>query len=330
MKIVIIGGSGHYPYVVSGAKMRTDMQIVGIAPGTKGENIENVRKACEQWQPREYAWWTDALDAERPDVAAIDPWFCDSAAITMECLRRGIHVYSEKPVATELPVLDRLEQAAAEAYEKNGTCLGCMLDGRHTPWLRTVKAVVDSGEIGEVRLLHGQKSYRMGSRTGVYEKRADYGGMLAWIAIHPVSWFRYVLDGLQPETVSAQTSDGCNRGFGELETTGCMLLRYPGGILASVNADFFRPAASARHDDDRIRVTGTHGMVEVRDGHVYVETDDTPMREVEPLAEENPFLFFADAIGTDAVIAQRETAIAVARVCLKGRDAADSGKVLEI
>ncbi len=315
MRIAIIGASGHFPYVVNGAAMREEMRIVAVAPGTRGEDISGLAARVEG--AKEYGWWEEMIEAEKPDVVAINPWYCDSAEISMACLKKGIHVYSEKPVATTIPMLEKLEAV----YRDCSADFGCMFDGRHTTWLRTAKKAIDEGKIGTVRLLHGQKSYKMGTRGAHYQKIATYGGMLAWIAIHPVTWFGYVL-GTEPIWVSAQADDAENGGNGEMESTGCMLLRYPGGVLGTINADFYRPAAAPRHDDDRIRITGTTGMIEVKDGVAYLENENgriaLPAEE-----EENPFLFFADAIGTDSAKAQARAAFVAARTCLFARAAAD-------
>lgn len=321
MRIAIIGASGHYPYVLEGAAQRSDIQIVAIAPGTRGEDISGLKVRCADrgFAPKEYGWWTELLEKEQIDVAAVNPWYCDSAPISMACLARGVHVYSEKPLATDLQTLDRLK----EVYLHAKADLGAMYDGRHTSWLRTAKKAVDEGLIGRVRLLHGQKSYKMGTRGEVYYKIRSYGGMLAWIAIHPVSWFSYVL-GTEPVWVSAQTDDAENGGFGAMESTGCMLLRYPEGVLASVNADFYRPTGAPRHDDDRIRITGTRGMIEVVDGVAYLENEQG-RRALEPQPEQNPFLYFADALGTDCAREQAREAFVTARACLLARDAAEEG-----
>lgn len=321
MHIAIIGSSGHYPYVLEGAALRQDMPITAIAPGTRGEDLSGLIAACERkgFAPKIYGWWEEMLAEEAIDIAAINPWYCDSAHISMACLRRGIHVYSEKPVATTIGELDGLKRV----WQASGADLGAMYDGRHTSWLRTAKKAIDEGEIGRVRLLHGQKSYKMGVRGEVYHKIASYGGMLAWIAIHPVSWFGYVL-GAEPVWVSAQTDDHDNGGFGEMESTGCMLLRYPDGVLGTINADFYRPAAAPRHDDDRIRITGTRGMIEVIDGQAWLE-NESGRRELAPVGAENPFLFFADAVGTQGAKQQARTAFVTARACLIARECAQEG-----
>lgn len=313
----IIGASGHWPYALEGASQSGGaIEICGIAPGSENEDISALISACEKrgFAPDVYPWWKECLDEQRPDIAAIDPWFCDSAEISMYALRHGIHVYSEKPLACDMDTLRRLKAV----YEASGCDLGGMFDGRHTPWLRTVKKAVDDGLIGEIRLLNGRKSYKFGTRGPVYEKIATYGGMLPWIAIHPMSWFDYLL-GEHPTAVSGMADDRCNRGVGEIEMTGCMLVRYPNGVLATVSTDYFRPDGAPRHDDDRIMVTGTKGFIEVKDGSVWLENDE-PRRMLENVPGEQPFLHFAASIGTPEAKRLADTAFTVTEWCLRARD----------
>ncbi|MBO4367356.1 MAG: Gfo/Idh/MocA family oxidoreductase [Clostridia bacterium] len=314
MRTAIIGASGHYPYAVRGAsKRREQMEICAVAAGTKGEDLTGLISSCEEagFRPAVYDDWRELLEEVKPDVCAVNPWFCDSAEISIYALERGIHVYSEKPLACDEGTLDRLYGA----YQSSGAELAGMFDGRHTPWLRTVKDAVDRGEIGEIRLLHGRKSYKMGKRGPVYEKTATYGGMLGWIAIHPMSWFDYLLER-DPEKAVGMTDASFNNGTGEMETAGTMLISYPGGVLASINADFFRPEAGLRHDDDRIMVTGTKGFIETKDGNVWLE-NDKPRRKLDLLPGEDPFLYFIDSIGTEKAKELAKTAFAVTRCAVR-------------
>ncbi len=316
VRTAIIGASGHYPYVVRGAsKRRQDIDICAAAAGTPGEDISGMLSMCQTagFSPYVYDDWRKLLEEVRPDVCAVNPWFCDSAEISIFALERGIHVYSEKPLACDEKTLDRLYTA----YEASDADLAGMFDGRHAAWLRTVKDAVDRGEIGEIRLLHGRKSYKMGKRGKVYEKISSYGGMLGWIAIHPMSWFDYLLER-EPDNALAMTDASFNNGTGEMETVGTMLIHYPGGVLASINADFFRPEAGPRHDDDRIMVTGTKGFIETKDGNVFLE-NDLLRRKLDLLPEEDPFLYFIDSIGTQEAEKLAKTAFTVTRCAVKAQ-----------
>ncbi|NYD20546.1 putative dehydrogenase [Kineococcus aurantiacus] len=69
------------------------------------------------------------------------------AEIAVDLLRAGIAVYLEKPLATTLADADRVLATAAAT----GTPLYVGHNFRHADVVRTMKGVVDRGEIGEVR-----------------------------------------------------------------------------------------------------------------------------------------------------------------------------------
>ncbi|NIZ91619.1 Gfo/Idh/MocA family oxidoreductase [Kineosporiaceae bacterium B12] len=69
------------------------------------------------------------------------------ADIAVDLLRAGIALYLEKPLATTLADADRVLAAAAET----GTALYVGHNFRHSAVVRTMKGVVDRGEIGEVK-----------------------------------------------------------------------------------------------------------------------------------------------------------------------------------
>ena len=318
MKTVIIGASGHYHQAVDAARSGLCAFPCAVAPGSGNED---TRPLAEKLGIKEYSSYPDMLDEEKPEVAVVNPWFCLNAKISAECLRRGIHVFSEKPLATELNDLKTLESV----WRESGKALGCMLNLNCCAWFKTLENAVKNGEIGEVRTLHGQKSYRMGTRGAVYQKRADYGGMIPWVGVHAVDWVLRL--GGKCEWVSAAQTTNANRGNGEMESAAAALLGLENGVIGTVTADFLRPTASARHDDDRLRVTGTRGMIEAVDGKVYLE-NDRPRRELPLLPDENPFARFLRTIGTEEGKALSLEALNDTRVCLLTRRAGDEGRVI--
>ena len=318
MKIVVIGTSGHYHQAVDAAKAGLCAYPAAVAPGSKGEETQTL---SEKLGVKHYLSYSDMLDAEQPDIAVVNPWFCDHAKISADCLKRGIHVFSEKPLATELNDLKTLESV----WRESGKALGCMLNLNCCAWFKTLENAVKNGEIGEVRTLHGQKSYRMGTRGAVYQKRADYGGMIPWVGVHAVDWVLRL--GGKCEWVSAAQTTNANRGNGEMESAAAVLLGLQNGVIGTVTADFLRPTASARHDDDRLRVTGTRGMIEAIDGKVYLE-NDRPRRELPLLPDENPFARFLRTIGTEEGETLTLEALNDTRVCLLARWAGDEERVI--
>lgn len=313
MRLAIIGVTGHVGYALQTVRMRRDLTLTAVAPGNPEEDL---RSFALPDGAKGYEDWRVMLDREKPDVAAVAPWFCHCADISMECLRRGIHVYSEKPLATTAEKLDELTTVWGMS--------GCALDGmfglRYAGWFLAVKQAVEAGKIGEVRQLHGQKSYKLGRRGPLYHEQALYGGILPWVGIHAMDWVMQ----LGGRCLGAQGlhSRRENRGHGELEVSSAALMQLENGVIATVTADFLRPDGSARHDDDRLRVTGTKGMIEAVDGRVFLE-NDRPKRELSIPVEPAPMADFLDSIGTERSKALTRAALDVTRTALEARDSAN-------
>lgn len=313
MRIAIIGAAGHHHLAFDAMARDPSIALVGVAPGRIEEDISPLagRGAL-------FSDYRRMLDEQKPDVAVVNPWFADAAGISIECLGRGIHVYSEKPLATTPEDLNALDAA----WRASGRALGGMFNYRYAPWLRAMEEAVGAGEIGSVRAAHGQKSYRLGVRPAFYQKRALMGGIIPWVAIHAIDWALHFLGGCA--WVSATHSARENRGNGELEVTSALLMGMEDGRIATVTADFLRPTGSARHDDDRLRLTGTRGMVEGIDGRVFLE-NEAPKRELPLPPSESAFLAFLSAIEAGTAERFALDALEATRVALAARESADAG-----
>jgi len=319
MKFVIIGVSGHHHQALSAMKDGLAIELCGIAPGSEGEDVSAV---CEKTGAKKFESWREMLDTVKPDVAVVNPWFCDTAKISMECLKMGIHTYAEKPLAIEMRELDEL----VKVWKASKAELGCMLNLNCCSWFRTIEKSIANGDIGQVRVIHGQKSYRMGSRAEFYKHRETYGGTIPWVGVHAIDWLLRL--GGKCRTVSAVHTTIENRGHGELESAGSVLLSMENGVIGTADIDYFRPLGSDRHDDDRVRVTGTKGTLEAIDGVVTLVNDEK--RRALPLEEAvNPFTRFINAIGTEEVVKLAEEAVEDTRICLLARQAADEETILK-
>ncbi|GHU69985.1 oxidoreductase [Clostridia bacterium] len=278
MRIAIIGGTGHYNYLMD-ALVRRDMQgisdhVAAYAPGTRGEDLSalETRFAQHDLAPKRWDDWRAMLDRVKPDLVCVNPWMCDIAPVAANALDRGHAVFAEKPLAVDWEQWDLLRHSV----RKNAK-LCAMFGIRGNPAFQAAKAAAD--QLGDIRLAHGQKSYKMGERGPVYQKRAYYGGLLPWVGIHAMDWI-YWTTGKRFLTAHALHSRSGNRGNGELETTAAALFEMEDEVIATVNADFLRPAAAQRHDDDQLRLTGTRAALFVRHGEAYLECTDVPIQKL--------------------------------------------------
>lgn len=309
MKVCYIGNCGHSKEAHKVLKKREDVTLCGIAPGSEYESEEKLLKLGVPLYPS----YTEMLDEVRPDLAIVSPVFGKTAEVILACAARGIDVFSEKPVATTLEDLAKVEKAVKEA----GIRFSAMHFLRFRPSFYTAAQMVKNGAIGDVRLLTAQKSYKFGTRPTWYYDRTLYGGTIPWVGIHAIDWV-YAFSGKKFLSVNA-------RAFGSPETHALCQFELEDGAMASVNLDYYRPASAPSHDDDRIRCAGTEGVIEVtRDRIVLIDKDGE--REIAPTEAPNLFACFLDG---EALLSAEEV-FYLTRVALSARDAADCGETIKI
>ncbi|MFS8579305.1 MAG: hypothetical protein LOD88_04685, partial [Novibacillus thermophilus] len=118
---------------------------------------------------------------------------------------------------------------------------------------------------------------------------------------------------------------------GELETTALCHFTMEDGVFASASIDYLRPETAPSHGDDRIRVAGTKGVVEVQNGDVHVINGLEGVRKLEPKDPGNIFQDFLQHIrGQKECLIGAEDSFYVTEICLRARQSADENRVVEL
>jgi len=311
MKICVYGEAGHFGYVTQAMKVDGSLTVSGISSDRGSEQLKKSFPSAKS-----YATLHEMLDAENPGLLAVTPEFDKTADAILEGLKRGIPVYADKPLALTLYKLEELKAV----QKQTGTPLGAMFGITEESWFKTLKTAVDAGEIGEVRLMHGQKSYKLGQRPDFYKDRRTFGGLIPWVAIHAIDWVLTFGDTV--ERISASSSSLYNRNHGDLEVSSAVLMQFENGAIGTVTADYFRPTGSERHDDDRLRLTGTRGMIEAIGQKVYLENEEK-RRELPLLAEGSCVLSFIEMLQKKTWEKETERAFYATEIALLAREADD-------
>lgn len=326
MKIAIVGSSGHAGFVVDEMPSIPHAAIAGIAPGCREEDVSRLSARCESrgQRPVLYDDYRAMLDRVQPDVVCVNPFFYLNSEVALECVRRGIHVFCEKPLALDFRSLEQLRNEHAAS----GVRLGMMLNYRYDPRFRTASALVRGGRIGAVATGYAQKSYRFGVRPDYYRQRATFGGLIPWVGIHAIDWFRYV-SGIGYTSVAASHSNLGQPDYPGLEDSASCLFTLANGGSATMCFDYLRPMGAKTHGDDRLRVVGTEAILEIREDIGLVILDESGENPVETSAP--PRGLFEDFLagvreGTDCLISA-DDAFEVTRIALEAREAADTGQI---
>lgn len=329
LRIGQIGTDGHQNMVLNGIAKIAGAQLVACAKGHSGDTLEKVKKhPAFSDQTQVYDDYQHMLDQEQLDLVSICRPYSLNAEAAIAAANKKIDIVCEKPVATTLKDLNLLEQAVSA----NQIRLTAMFGMRLSPAFRAAKKAVEAGLIGQPILATGQKSYKFGTRPDFFKKRETYGGTIPWVAIHAVDYTRWVA-GLEYTQVAALHGNLNHPDYPECEDQGGILFRFNNGGTAIVNLDYLRPSTAPTHGDDRLRIAGTEGVIEVTDcgTRTHLIREGEAPRDL-PLEPEEDFLvnLYQERIGEAKHIVGPDEAIKVTRICLVAREAADTQQIITL
>jgi hypothetical protein len=101
-------------------------------------------------------------------------------------------------------------------------------------------------------------------------------------------------------------------------------------VFGSGSIDYLRPKEAPSHDDDRLRIAGTRGILEVRGSKVYLINDEIDgIREIPLLPEQNIFVDFLKQVREQGkCLISAHDSFYVTEVCLKARQSADEKRII--
>ncbi len=320
MRLAFIGGYGHH--YLRGALADSGAAIERPIP-VAGDGVDDERARAFAASLGDVRWFDDArdmLDAARPDVVSVGGVYARNGDWAAASLKRDIPVVSDKPVAASWEALHRL-QALTEGTSR---VLLTEFPFRALPEFRAARAAVADGLIGEVALATAQKSYKFGTRPPWYDSRALYGGTLLWIASHGIDVLRFTT-GQPMKPLFGRQGNGSRPEYPTFEDHILCAFGLEGGGSGLVHADFLRPVGAETHGDDRLRLAGSRGLVEVRAGRCLLTTEDSPERDVTETVPAVPvyralLAALADG-GNDAY--STAASLETAALCLQARDVTD-------
>jgi D-xylose 1-dehydrogenase (NADP+, D-xylono-1,5-lactone-forming) len=193
----------------------------------------------------------EALLAD-PDVEAVYIPLPNSMHVdwTLRALQAGKHVLCEKP-------MDRRPGQVARAFdlaERSGLVLSEAFMWRHNPQTARLRALLDEGAIGDLRLVRACFSFMLAADVDVRLDPALDGGALMDVGCYCVSGARFVAGG-EPQSVAAEVVTGPTG----VDTRLTGLLRFDGDRLAIVDCGF---DVTSRGE---LEVVGAEGRILVPD-----------------------------------------------------------------
>ena len=173
-------------------------------------------------------------------------------------------------------------------------------------------------------MVNTRKSYKLGERPDFYRARKTYGGTIPWVGSHALDWALWFSGAKSFKNLEACHTVSDNRGHGELEMAALVMGVMDNGVMISASIDYLRPSTAPTHGDDRVRVAGTEGVIEVMKGAVTLINADGE-KNLELVEQRGIFYDFALHLldGEEALVNAEQT-FELTRACLVARDKADA------
>jgi predicted dehydrogenase len=211
-----------------------------------------------------YTSYDEMLRNPDVTVVAIHTPNAQHAQQAIAAARTGKHVFCDKPMTIEVADAEKMVREC----EKAGVKLGINFHNRFMPCFHEIRRVIESGEIGEVHLVHLEVSpgARSGGRLATWRIDPVLAGLGTTysIGVHAYDILRYLL-AVEVEMVSALF----DKPRGVMEEMNMSLLRFANGALAQLSVHENSPLP---HNDivvygSKGRITG-RGITRSRDGGV--------------------------------------------------------------
>jgi predicted dehydrogenase len=211
----------------------------------------------------------------------------ERADISIEAMRHGKDVMSDKPGMTSHAQLDAIKSVQKETGRIFSVCYS-----EHFETRSTVKAgeLVKAGAIGQV--IHtmglGPHAIRNNQRPDWFFDRKRYGGILCDIGSHQCEQFLFFSNTLDAEVISATVNNRAHPNRPGLQDVGDMHLKTP-NTTGYVRLDWFTPEGLGTWGDGRLTILGTEGYIELRK---YIDIAGRPGKD---------HLFLVDNKGTQYI-----------------------------
>ncbi len=299
MKIGLIGcGSIAQVHVKCISAIGGDIRLTSVADCDFGR----AEKMAREYGAAAYRDWRELLERDAPDIVHICTPHHLHTPMAREALRRGIHVFTEKPPVISWEQLAELSRAvtdsgeahavsddgAAYAASGGGTAyarLAVCFQNRLNPGVRYVKELLDGGSLGRLTGLRGFVTWR---REAPYytqspwrgKKDTEGGGALINQGIHTLDLMQYFA-GCAPRDVDAVQGNFHLAGKTEVEDTLAAYIRYP-----DARAVFYATTAYAADVPPLVELQCERGTIRMEDDEVLIRREGAALEKVQfPMPE---------------------------------------------
>ncbi|MCS7461239.1 Gfo/Idh/MocA family oxidoreductase [Paenibacillus doosanensis] len=228
---------------------------------------EKVNQLAEEYGVRGYTDYIAMLDAGNLDAVIVATPHYQHTTVTIEALRRHIHVLVEKPIAAHVKDAERMAAVYEEQKKlKPELVFAAIYQQRTTAQWQFIRQVVQEGKLGKLmrfawfntNWFRPQAYFNVGNWRGTW--KGEGGGVLLNQCAHNLDmmWWLFGL----PQAITATAAFGKYHHI-EVEDEVHAVLEYPGGLMGS-----FVASTSEWPGTDRLEIVGEYGKLVYEDKKV--------------------------------------------------------------
>jgi len=229
------------------------------------------RRAIDEYGCDVYADYTELFGRKDIDLVINSTYSKDHYPVTLDLLKHGFHVVSEKPFALHASDCNEMIRAAKENH-----VMLCVFQQSHfAPYYRRILEILNSGVLGRPIEVKIQFS-GWGRRWDWQCMQSMGGGCLRNTGPHPMEQALDLLGGEEMPQIASRL-DIANS-FGDAEDFAKVLLMLPGKPLVDLEI-----SSCNHYADYTYLIEGSYGTLKATTSHIsyrYYRPEEAPGREL--------------------------------------------------
>ena len=229
-----------------------------------GANADIARTEAQKMKAKFYSNYESLLKDEKVDAVYIAIETYRHKEIAIRAAEEGKHILLEKPIALTLEDADKI----IKVVKKAGVKLMVPFNPRFTVPLKKAKAMIDSGEIGNLEYIYAISEYVKPpifleglDMSWFLDKNKSGGGGFMDTAPHGIDSLLWLVND-EPKTIYASIG---SKIFGfPVDDIGTAVLEFKNGVVAVLNAGWANPKGYSYGLEIKYYLLGKEGFLDIR------------------------------------------------------------------
>ncbi len=262
LNFAIIGcGRISYKHVSGIAENYEDCQLVAVCDVIKVNAEEKKDEYIAIISDAKVGVYTDykkMIDEQKVDVACIATESGYHDEIAIYCMKKGIHIVVEKPMAMTI----KGAEAMIECAKQNNVKLGVCHQNRFNPPIQALRKAIEDGRFGKI---YAGNARILWNRNENYYKQAPWrgtkkldGGCLMNQCIHNIDLLQWMLGG-SPQKVNSML-ENFDHDYIEMEDYGSLQIRFENGAIGNVEGT---TVVYPNNLEETLTILGEKGTVKI-------------------------------------------------------------------